>query len=197
MLVSSVARNPVFLATPSFKEFAPFSNSIKENEAKEALAIMAKRPIKISDLKERSKIPDNIIKNLVESKFLDWIKDEQEEWVMCHNNSLSLEHEFYVSKIAKLLNDNKIANRIVDNSTGPDIIAIVDNKKIALEYETGSKSQESTIKMMNSRINEYYKTIVVTKKELVNNYRNICNNPKLEVMGSDEYDELVKSIMSG
>ena len=90
---------------------------------------------------------------------------------MLHNRSLSIEHEVWIRKISEMLNSNEIKNFILDNSNGPDIIAVNDGKRVAIEYETGSKSFDSTSKMMDSRIKAFHKLIIVTRESSIEYYK--------------------------
>jgi ABC-type dipeptide/oligopeptide/nickel transport system ATPase subunit len=189
MLVSSRNRNPVLLSTPRFDEVAIEGNAaLGEGEAKGLLMLHAKRPAAISELKRLNPgITDSVLSKLMQSGFLSRMKDDydREEWVMCRNPSLSLEHELWVKRISELLAKDGIENRIIDNSNGPDISVINGNCKVAIEYETGSKSMESTLKMVESRLRSYPKVIIVTKDSLVGQYKKRLNLGGVEVIGTE------------
>ena len=100
------------------------------------------------------------------------------------NPSLSLEHELWVKRISELMEKEGIANRIIDNSNGPDISVTNGNRKVAIEYETGSKSMESTLKMVELRLKSYSRVIVVTRGALVEQYKKCLNREGIEVVGT-------------
>lgn len=189
MLVSSNFRLPVIILTPTFDEIKEEARAdLGENEAMELLGIIAKRPVKINAVKSKEpNLPDSIIRKLILSRFLDYFTlqdNAKEEWIMRHNPSLSIEHEVWVMKISETLNGKNITNKIIDNSKGPDIVAFHSGRKIAIEYETGSKSTESTSKMIDSRISDYDEIVIVTKNELIERYKERFTNPKIRVIGS-------------
>jgi hypothetical protein len=66
-----------------------------------------------------------------------------------------------------------VKNRIYNSSYGPDIVAFYGGRRIAIEYETGSKSIESSARMIESRSRDYFKTIVVTNDAVLGRYAGI------------------------
>ncbi|MDE1869326.1 MAG: ATP-binding protein [Candidatus Micrarchaeota archaeon] len=161
MMVSGSMRDPMIVSTPRYDSLPRVGGLPMIDEAK-ALAA-TKHPIHESDISKM--LSPEQIDSLVSEKKLDrfTIKDNtgEETFYMRPNVSLSIEHEAYVTKISKLLTENHISNAIVDNRNGPDIVAYLAGKKIAIEYETGKKALPSTIKMLEVRRNEYSKIIVV------------------------------------
>ena len=188
ILVSSRNRSPVLLSTPRFDEVAAGGNApIGGIEAEGFLMLHAKRPVTVSGLKRLNPgITDLVLSKLVRSGFLSHMRDDYdgEEWVMCRNPSLSLEHELWVKRISELMEKEGIANRIIDNSNGPDISVTNGNRKVAIEYETGSKSMESTLKMVELRLKSYSRVIVVTRGALVEQYKKCLNREGIEVVGT-------------
>ena len=85
----------------------------------------------------------------------------------------SAEHDISVNIISRHLASMGIRNRIYNNAYGPDIVAFEGGRRIAIEYETGSKSIESSAKMIESRARDYFKTIVVTNDSVVKRYASI------------------------
>ena len=82
----------------------------------------------------------------------------------------SAEHDVAVQIISRHLASQGIRNRIYNNSYGPDIIAFAEGKRIAIEYETGSKDIESTRKMIESRAKTYSKTIIIVNDSHIAGY---------------------------
>ncbi len=189
ILVSSRCRNPVLLSTPRFDEIALDGSSEQNDiELKGFLGSHARKPVSLSHLRQiNSRIADSEISKLVQSGFLSYMKDEydKEEWVMCRNPSLSLEHELWVMRISELLTGAGISNSIIDNSNGPDISVANRDCRMALEYETGSKSAESTLRMVDSRLKSYSRIVIVTKTDLVEQYRKYFNSGNIEVIGTE------------
>ncbi len=73
----------------------------------------------------------------------------------------SAEHDVMVSLISRYLSENGIANRIHNNSYGPDVIAYKDGRKVAVEYETGKKNTWDTERMLAKRVEKYPEVIVL------------------------------------
>lgn len=199
VLVSNSNRFPVLIRTPSFGEI----NSITANavqalnaaESKELLRGIARHPILTGELKNlKAKVLESTLKELIASKFIEYLKIGDEEWIMCRNGALGIEHEVWVKKISETLDKNKIYNRIIDNSLGPDILAIANNKRIAIEYETGSKSLESSLKMMDSRLGGYDRVVIVTKKELVDFYSHNFSNLRITVTDTLCFEVAIKAL---
>ncbi len=193
MLVSSNVRNPVLLSTPKFNEVIITGNSsMGEDEAKELLKSKAKKPIRLSEIKDVNKIDSSLVSKLTESGELSYLEDSYDnvEWVMWRNNSLSLEHELWVKRISEFISSKGIENMILDNSTGPDISILRNGIKIAIEYETGSKSMESTIKMMELRLKSYSRVVILTKSGLVDFYRQNLVGKLVEVIARENLEML-------
>ncbi len=73
----------------------------------------------------------------------------------------SAEHDVAVNIISKHLLSLGIRNRMYNSSYGPDIIAFGNGTRVAVEYETGSKSIDDTARMLEGRKAKYQKVIVV------------------------------------
>ena len=72
----------------------------------------------------------------------------------------SIEHEVSVGMISKRLTELGVGNYIMNRRNGPDIVAYLNGRSIAVEYETGRKSISSTEKMLQSRIKSFWNTVV-------------------------------------
>lgn len=68
------------------------------------------------------------------------------------------EHDICIKMISDHLTSRGIANRIYNNSYGPDLIAIA--SRTAIEYETGSKALDESISMIEKR-KKFYKSVMV------------------------------------
>lgn len=82
-------------------------------------------------------------------------------WYISGNHN-SPEHDVCVHIISRHLTSKGISNRIHNTSWGPDIVAMMEGKRVAIEYETGKKNPEETRKMIASRTRMFQETIVMT-----------------------------------
>ncbi|MGC8622725.1 MAG: ATP-binding protein [Candidatus Micrarchaeia archaeon] len=116
--------------------------------------------------------------------------DKQERWVMKKNKSLSIEHEVMVKKIFQKLEQSSIKSIIIDNSNGPDLVAYVEGRKIAIEYETGRKSVSSTSSMIKRRLKDFDHVIIVVNDGAFNFYSNYFAIEKVKVLAASSLPEL-------
>jgi Helicase HerA, central domain len=199
VLISSHFRTPILISTPTFRFAGPLYTGLSESEMIESLKSIAKRPIRRSDLQNHGiVIKSSIITRLeglgVIDRLLLQANNEQEEWIMLHNNSVSIEHEVWVRKICDFLNSNGIRNSIIDNSKGPDISLVKNGKRIAIEYETGSKRFESTVKMIESRSAKYDEVIIVTGDSSYSYYSSFFSPRGIIVMRAGDLAPILDSI---
>ena len=97
----------------------------------------------------------------------------------------SAEHDIYVALISRYLTHAGIKNNIYNRSNGPDIIAFYGNEKAAVEYETGSKSSDETIKMVENRLKHYKRVIFVVSDQAYGRYAKIKD---VHVIKASEFD---------
>ncbi len=148
-------------------------NSCKISDNTKIYGIL-KNPVRKKELE--SFLADYEIKNIDSMPEIDkfTVKDnkgQMEEWLMLHSNSLSIEHEVYVKIISKYLKSNSIRNYIYGRHYGPDIIAHIADRKIAVEYETGRKNIISTKAMIENRIKEFDAVIVIVNQDAFKFYK--------------------------
>ncbi len=75
----------------------------------------------------------------------------------------SAEHDISVRLISRYLSEHGVANKVYNNSYGPDVIAYSNGKRIAIEYETGSKSRGSTERMLAERSRKFDSVLILGK----------------------------------
>lgn len=107
------------------------------------------------------------------------------EWLMRRNPSLSIEHEVRVRLISESLQRQGIRNYVIDNSNGPDILALIDGRRVAIEYETGRKSARETASMLKSREARYDSVLVFVNEDAYQFYRNNFEDGKVRVLRFD------------
>jgi hypothetical protein len=134
----------------------------------------------------RREIGDETIEGLVEQGVVEKMEDNGKAWVMKKNPSKSLEHELNVRKISDKLSGLGIRHYIVNNSSGPDIVAHINGKKTAIEYETGRKSAASTARMLASRAEEFGATIVFVNDNAAAFYKSYFSNENVKVLSISE-----------
>jgi hypothetical protein len=165
MLISGRFKEPVLLKTPNA---ATKANPIHTDEPKntphnvERAVTLSKSPIRMEKFIEEFGPADETSLSAmgIDPITIDW-DGAKEQWLMARNGPASAEHEVCVIKIKEELDRSGINNAIIDNSNGPDIVAYANGKKIAIEYETGRKSINETIAMLEARLKDYDEIIVL------------------------------------
>lgn len=82
----------------------------------------------------------------------------------------SAEHDILVNLISRHLASLGVRNSVYNNSFGPDVIAFFDGKRIAVEYETGSKDQFMTRRMLELRKGKYDGVLLVVNDAVLTKY---------------------------
>lgn len=83
----------------------------------------------------------------------------------------SAEHDIRVGVISRCLSENDVPNRIYNSSYGPDIIVNWRGRKIAVEYETGTKSIDDTKRMLAFRMGSYQRILVLVNSSCIRQYQ--------------------------
>ena len=81
-----------------------------------------------------------------------------------------------------------IGNKIYNTSHGPDIIARIGKKRIAIEYETGRKSEEETLAMLEKR-KGYFDKVIIVANEMANAFSKIKGAEGVEIFSANEFFE--------
>lgn len=200
IIVSNVFRSPTVVSTPRPRDI-PLANNGKASEL-EILGILktrARRPIKCNSLHDICAADNSLLEGLVSKGILDSFvfKNDlvNERWIMMHNNSISIEHEVMVAKIFELLDVRGMRSRIIDNSNGPDIVVESNGNKVAVEYETGSKSFASTSKMLERRLGKYRKTVIVANDSVYMDYVSRFSGTGIDIIPASDIDSIVSIIL--
>ncbi len=82
----------------------------------------------------------------------------------------SPEHDICVSVVKRHIESLGLRCVIYNSSYGPDIIAYYGRERIAVEYETGSKSRESTERMLAFRRKQYSRILMVVNDSKMDQY---------------------------
>jgi hypothetical protein len=85
----------------------------------------------------------------------------------------SAEHDIIVNLIGRRLGEHRIRNAVYNSSYGPDLVAYIDGKKAAVEYETGTKIPADTRRMLESRKKFYGKVLLVVNDSLRGSYEGL------------------------
>lgn len=192
MIVSGSMRDPIIVSTPRYDSLPQIEAKPVQNEAQ--VLADASRPIHENDIAKRlssDKIDALVAENRLE-KFTVKGDDGEDTFYMRHKSSLSIEHEACVAKISELLTKNHMSNTIIDNSNGPDVVAYLNGKKIAIEYETGKKTIKSTIKMLELREKEYSKTIVVVNDSAFKFYQDSIPNRNIVLLPASRLSVIIE-----
>ncbi len=107
----------------------------------------------------------------------------------------SAEHDIAVQIISRQLAAHGIYNKVYNNSYGPDIMAVINGKRVAVEYETGSKDIESTRRMVDSRAKGYSGTIIVVNDSHVSEYLRLFGEViAFSSVGAEDFGEMVSRL---
>ncbi len=82
----------------------------------------------------------------------------------------SAEHDVMVNLISMHLAANGVRNAVHNSSYGPDAVAYVKGKRMAVEYETGTKCREDTLEMLKKRKKLYVRVLLVVNDSLHGSY---------------------------
>lgn len=216
ILISTKIRTPLVIQTMHISKILKILDSInlenknsiddKSNENKEynnqEKNIIDNKVINLNDI-IRKPIKVEFLNILFNNKEIDIIKNSKnidkfkinenninEEWIMLHNNSISIEHELFIKKIHENLIKENIKNSINNNQSGPDLIIYQNNKKIAIEYETGKKNIFDTYKMIEKREQTFDSIIMFVNNIAFESYLKFFktnNLKKLKVFDIKEY----------
>ncbi len=200
ILVSSVMRRAVVVSTPKFRELHNAMYGSGDGEILALLRARCRKPVSMSSLRMDGVDVDGkgmaAALSAGEFEVGEICTDRTDRWIMLRNPSLSLTHEVWVGYISEALSSKGIRNTIIDNATGPDIMAFHDGKAIAIEYETGSKSVRSTSKMLAERSKGYDTVIVVTGEHNLDYYSRTFGNGNILVFGEKDLDRMVGRILA-
>ena len=197
ILTSRTLKNVYVCAGKSASEFQSAKGHNADDQI-DAVIKKAKMPIRLTDLKkilpegtDATSIIDSH-KNSIE-RYATYRNGVKELWIMTHNNSISIEHQVSISIMKEEFMRKGIASRIIDNSTGPDIIIEMGGKKIAVEYETGRKSAMSTKRMLSKRVTEYYRVLVFVNDSYIGRYSGY-ESPYVKVFPMSRFNEALEMI---
>jgi len=130
---------------------------------------------------------------LVEIVDVNNLDGKMERWVGRKREDKSVEHFACVAMLADLLVELDIPRTVLDTLDTPDLVAEFKGKKMAIEYETGKKRDDSKIKeMLRKRATEYPEVIVVTARNNVERYNRICSGLGVGVVDISGVAELFK-----
>lgn len=115
---------------------------------------------------------------------------KEETWVMKHNAAFSIEHEVWVRKIRDYVSSIGSKVYIVDTANGPDVVALSNGSKYAIEYETGKKDLYATKLMIDSRSGKFKKTIVVVNENSYEKYKEKLEREEVPVITIKEMEKL-------
>lgn len=194
IMISGSMRDPVLVSTPRYDALPVVEMAAASVDGALAHAI---RPISKSEI-EALLSHDQINALLAEGRLDEFTVNTNgadETFYMRRNNSLSIEHEVYVTKISELLTAKGIRNKIVDNSSGPDVVAYTNGKKIAIEYETGKKDLRDTIKMLASREKGFDEIMVIVNDEAFKRYQDGILSQNSVLLRSSGIGSLPKAII--
>ncbi len=93
----------------------------------------------------------------------------------------SAEHDINVNRICKAFADSGIRSWIYNKPYGPDVVAYLHGKQIAIEYETGMKNISDTEKMINARLDKYAKVVVISKDTEFINKLNVISDKVIKI----------------
>ncbi len=100
----------------------------------------------------------------------------------CCSTNPSMEHETRIKEISDRLTAKGVDHYVNRNRVGPDIIAYREGK-IAIEYETGRKRFDDTVRMIEGRKPDYSRVIVVVNDAFAARYAEVLARDNVQVIG--------------
>jgi hypothetical protein len=186
MVVSGLMKAPVVVETPAARRISETierMGAAKSDADNDWLSKLA-TPTDY-DTAERD-IGHEAMSALVEKGAVETMEHNGKTYVMKKNPSKSIEHELHVREISKRLSELGIRHYVMNNSMGPDVVAYINGKKTAVEYETGRKSTQSTARMLASRAKEYGSVIVFVNARAAKFYKDTFGSDAVAVFSADE-----------
>ncbi len=186
MVVSGLMKTPVVVETPSARRISEtierigVAESVVDNAESYRLATLTDY-----GTAERE-IGHEAVRALVEKGVVETMEHNGKSYVMRKNPSRSIEHELHVRKISERLSELGIRHYVMNNSMGPDVVAYINGKKTAIEYETGRKSAQSTSRMLAARAKEYGSVIVFVNANAAKFYKDAFGSDAVSVFRADE-----------
>ena len=180
MLVNYAVKAPVVFKTSRFDLGGmALANSVhSKSEIDNFILIEARKPIKFDALE--SKVDAAFgreglaeMGKLMESKALKSFDADDGTWVGIKPNP-GLEHETMLLKIQEKLIGMGVKSYILDNAANPDMVMRIENKRVALEYETGKKGVGETRGMLSRRMVKYDAVLIVTNEQSYKKYVDIA-----------------------
>ncbi len=194
-IVSSYNLKPIIIKTPHYSNLHISTNNIEEklDEKTPLIKKLSKKIVPLNWIIKNANLNSIELEKLKNSDLLrfGYIDKSNTEYVINNKNNLSIEHELCIRNISEILSNSGIKN-IITNGKGPDIIAYY-NGSICIEYETGRKNINDTIKMLNNR--NYMNIIVVVNDLKYNNYL-VIDKPHIKIIRYSDISNLPMIIKS-
>ncbi len=189
MVLSAHERAATVVETRDFRDLAAGDREGRGAEdrlvVEQRILSGAKRPATYEDIVARHGGRREVVDSLIADGELDTFEESlsgaPRRWVMRRNPSLSAEHEVCVGLLSERLTALGIRNRIVDNATGPDIMAFSGGRAVAVEYETGRKGIMDTASMFRRRLESCDAVAVFVNAEAYGFYKGYFERPGVAV----------------
>ncbi len=189
IVMSDFVKNPVVVNTPRFDDIG-VTDIADTTDIKDKLLFLCRRPVLYNELK----YDDKIIRGLIDAHELETMQTDfmgrQETWVMKRNGAFSIEHEVWVRKIRDYIAALGVNVYIVNSANGPDVVVYSKGAKYAIEYETGRKDLKSTKQMIDKRLSQFTKIVVVVNEASYDAYKKELERPRVLVITLKELEKL-------
>jgi hypothetical protein len=166
MMMSTEFKRPVVIATARPEpETGKDTGHILETVRK-----IVRRPATIGAIKERLSALglQNECENTVES--IPNIQTGRGKLYMAYAKNRSIDHEASIIDISKNLDGQGIDNRTLNGKNEPDISVRTSFGSIAIEYETGRKNIQDTVRMVLKRLEKYLRVLIVVNDDSYSRY---------------------------
>lgn len=184
MVLSGATKQVGVVRTADFRDLPEARKREADGPARAGILDRAKVPVKYDSVATTQAEGDEVRRLLAEGE-LDSVDTADGTWIMAKKGSQSAEHEVCVRSISERLRAMGIEHVVVNNGTGPDIVAYAGGKRIAVEYETGRKHAKDTAEMLKRRAAEYPKTLVFVNSDAFGFYSNNFGSPTTLVIDID------------
>ena len=173
---------PVLVKSKSYRELSQHLNATFSAEKQQYQAPI--KPVRLSELPGFTAKDVNPMRS---DPSVDILEDGNDMWLMKHSKSVSISHEVNVKLIYEWLSSNGVMCYILDNSTGPDIVAYIYGLKTAIEYETGKKSYADTASMLKRRSEDFDLVVVFAESSCAKFYADNFQKGNIIVFSSQLY----------
>lgn len=165
IIITANRRTPTVVSTRPLHSRASLFKEIKRRNLED----LVRKPILLEDLCQKAEMREDQIRALIGTE-LGRFNLNGKEWLM-RKASPGVEHQVMVAEINSKVQKSGIRSYIHNAPSGPDVVVYGASGKIAIEYETGSKSMAESMEMFRRRLKTFKKLVVVVNDAHFSRYK--------------------------